>query len=66
MGGELFALLNQKRIFDETTTCFYAACVVSALAHMHSKKIIYRDLKPENIMLGEDGYDHRFWVCEED
>jgi protein kinase A len=29
---------------------FYAANVLCALAHLHSKDIIYRDLKPENLV----------------
>ena len=43
-------------ILDESTTCFYIACIILALEHIHGHAIIYRDLKPENIMLSSDGY----------
>ena len=55
-GGELFELLSKKRKFTEDQTRFYAAQIVIALEHMHSKDIIYRDLKPENVLLDLDGY----------
>ena len=35
---------------------FYAASLGFALAHIHSKGVVFRDLKPENIMLNEEGY----------
>jgi serine/threonine protein kinase len=35
---------------------FYAAIVLSAFAHIHSKKIAYRDLKPENLVFDHAGY----------
>merc|ERR1719445_2566693 len=56
LGGELFALLRDRSAFDEQTSAFYAACVVEAFHHMHSKFIIYRDLKPENLLLASNGY----------
>lgn len=37
-------------------TQFYAASILSALAHIHDKGVAYRDIKPENIMLDERGY----------
>jgi len=56
LGGELFSLLRDRSAFDEQTSAFYAACVVEAFGHMHSKHIIYRDLKPENLLLSSNGY----------
>lgn len=55
-GGELFFHLKKFRTFSEDMVRFYAAELVLALAHLHSKDIIYRDLKPENILLDEDGH----------
>jgi len=56
LGGELFTVLRARETFNETTSRFYAASVVSAFEYMHSKNIVYRDLKPENLLLDGNGY----------
>ena len=55
-GGELFNLLAKKRRFSEDQNRFYAAQIVLAMEHLHSKDIVYRDLKPENVLIDEKGY----------
>ena len=67
-GGELSAVIhNHFNHHNGTTktTCtqnqmqdvqFYAGCIVSLLALLHSKSIAFRDLKPENLLIDEDGY----------
>jgi len=55
-GGELFNLLAKKRRFSEDQTRFYAAQIVLAIEHLHSKDIVYRDLKPENVLIDDKGY----------
>ncbi|ETO24152.1 hypothetical protein RFI_13007 [Reticulomyxa filosa] len=56
LGGELYTVLRHNHSFDETNSKFYAACVVLAFEHIHSKDIIYRDLKPENLLIDANGY----------
>jgi len=56
LGGELFSVLREQHRFEEPQARFYAACVQSAFAYMHDKKIVYRDLKPENLLFDSLGY----------
>mmetsp|Transcript_54039 Transcript_54039/g.136994 ORF Transcript_54039/g.136994 Transcript_54039/m.136994 type:complete len:329 (+) Transcript_54039:62-1048(+) len=55
-GGELFYHLSRAGRFSEGRTRFYAAETTSAIAYLHSLRIIYRDLKPENLLLDCDGH----------
>jgi serine/threonine protein kinase len=55
-GGELFFHLRKDKKFSENRAKFYAAEIILALEHLHSKGVIYRDLKPENILMDCDGH----------
>jgi len=55
-GGELFFHLRKERKFNQSRARFYAAEIILALEHLHSKGVIYRDLKPENILMDSEGH----------
>jgi protein-serine/threonine kinase len=55
-GGELFYHLSRAGRFSEGRTRFYTAETTSAIAYLHSLRIIYRDLKPENLLLDAEGH----------
>lgn len=55
-GGELFFHLKRDRRFKQDRARFYAAEILLALEHLHSKNIVYRDLKPENILMTKQGH----------
>ena len=48
--------MRKRSRLDENSARFYASCVYSALAYLHSRKIVYRDLKQENVVLAANGY----------
>ncbi|KAA0152224.1 hypothetical protein FNF29_04088 [Cafeteria roenbergensis] len=54
-GGELFFHLGKEGRFHEGRAKFYAAQILLALEHLHSKGVVYRDLKPENVLLDAKG-----------
>ncbi|KAF0715218.1 hypothetical protein AaE_011376, partial [Aphanomyces astaci] len=56
IGGEIFFHLKKFRAFSENMVRFYAAELIAALGHLHSKGIVYRDLKPENVLLDANGH----------
>jgi len=56
-GGDLLTtVLNNLGVLTHSQTQFYAACIVSALEHVHQRGIIFRDLKAENLLIDERGY----------
>lgn len=55
-GGELFYHLSRAGRFGEGRTRFYVSETTSAIAYLHSLRIIYRDLKPENMLLDGEGH----------
>lgn len=55
-GGDLRYHICRNRRFNEETTRFFVACLVSGLEYFHEKNIIHRDIKPENLVVETDGY----------
>jgi serine/threonine protein kinase/CRP-like cAMP-binding protein len=64
-GGELWSYIYEKTNtvarcqaggFEMPAVKFYAANVILAFKHIHSKGIAYRDLKPENLLMDTKGY----------
>ena len=55
-GGDLRYHICRYRKFEEETTRFFVACLVSGLEYVHDKNIIHRDIKPETLVIESDGY----------
>lgn len=62
-GGDLFNILNSKRLISEDQTKFYIAEIILGVNYLHELGILYRDLKvdlikiqPENVMLDWKGH----------
>ena len=49
-------MCRKQGSFPVSSVRFYAAEIVSALAYLHGRGIVYRDLKPENILLDSGGH----------
>jgi cGMP-dependent protein kinase len=50
LGGELWTILRNRGLFEESEVRFYSACVIEAFAYLHSKGIVYRDLKVRKVL----------------
>ncbi|KAI7854441.1 kinase-like domain-containing protein [Circinella umbellata] len=52
--GELYTYIRRLAPFDMDTARFYAAEILLAIEHIHSRGVIHRDIKPENILLNDN------------
>eukprot|EP00439_Symbiodinium_sp_Y106_P086385 s101_g32.t3 len=57
LGGDLHSVYLTNALHGSNRhALFYAACILLALEHIHSRKVAYRDLKPENVFLSSIGF----------
>ena len=66
-GGELFTLINQKKILTEIQCAYIMYQVLSAIKYCHKMKIMHRDLKPENILIYKHHKENDFFdvkICD--
>ncbi len=50
--GELLTILQDDGALPEETVASIARQLASALAHLHSHRIMHRDMKPQNVLVG--------------
>jgi len=56
LGGELFDVILDRKIFSETEARTATRCLLRGLDYMHERRVAHRDLKPENLLL-QDAHD---------
>lgn len=55
-GCDLIGRIRAKEMQVRNNMQFYAAEVLCALKHLHSKRVVYRDLKAEHVMIDNTGH----------
>ncbi|EME30207.1 Calcium/calmodulin-dependent protein kinase type 1 [Galdieria sulphuraria] len=63
-GGELFDQIVQRGHFSEKDASAIASCMISSVAHCHSKHVVHRDLKPENFVFESHAYDAKLKLID--
>lgn len=60
--GDLWGVIYEEKLVSSSggiphdLAPLYAASLIYALEHIHSKLVVFRDLKPENVMIDRSGY----------
>lgn len=60
--GDLWGVIYEEKLVSDIggiphdLVQMYAASLIYALDHIHTKLVVYRDLKPENVMVDRNGY----------
>ena len=60
--GDLWGVIYEEKLVSSSggiphdLVPLYAASLIYALEHIHSKLVVFRDLKPENVMIDRSGY----------
>ncbi|GJQ09871.1 hypothetical protein GpartN1_g1662.t1 [Galdieria partita] len=63
-GGELFDQIVQRGHFSERDASAIASCMISSVAHCHSKHVVHRDLKPENFVFESRAHDAKLKLID--
>jgi len=63
-GGELFDKIIELQSYSERDASILVHQVISAVEHLHEKKVVHRDLKPENLLLSSNSLDAKIKLAD--